>query len=93
MSNKKNCCCGQGRICPSHGRMTLEENVSLVILDQLVSELKAQCNRHVNGCCMTLSCLKRGGYKGGDKPDYSVATCERFEQIMAIETLLANTVV
>lgn len=59
-------------------------------LDPLVSELKSQCNRYANGFCATLACLKRGGYKRGDTVDYSVATCERHEQVKALEALLAN---
>ena len=59
-------------------------------LERLVSELKAQCNRHINGSCQTLSCLKRGGYQRGDKPNYKTATCERHEQIKALEAMLAN---
>lgn len=61
-------------------------------LERLVSELKAECNRYANGSCQTLACLKRGGYHRGDKPDYETATCERHEQVKALETLLANIV-
>ena len=59
-------------------------------LEPLVSELKSQCNRYVNGRCMTHACLKRGGYKPGTPADYSIATCERYEQVQALEALLAN---
>jgi hypothetical protein len=59
-------------------------------LEQLVSELKAACNRYANGSCQTLVCLKRGGYHRGEKPVYETATCERHEQVKALETLLAT---
>lgn len=61
-----------------------------VPLDRLVSELKGECCRYANGECQTLACLKRGGYKRGEKPDFNVAICERHEQVVALEALLAN---
>ena len=71
--------------------MNSTETQSPGSLHRLVSELKAECNRYTNGQCSTLACLKRGGYQRGDKPDYETATCERHEQVMALETLLANS--
>jgi len=54
---------------------------------RLVRELKGECNRYANGQCQTLACLKRGGYTKGDPVDYSIASCERHEQIDALERL------
>ena len=59
-------------------------------LERLIGELKDSCNRYKNGICQTTACLKRGGYKCGDKPNYEDATCERREQAEAIEMLLHN---
>lgn len=56
-------------------------------LDHLVGELKNQCNKYANGSCQTLACLKRGGYKRGEKSNYEEATCERHEQVKALEAL------
>lgn len=58
---------------------------------RLVSELKADCNRYVNGNCQALVCLIRGGHERGNKPDYGKATCERHEQVNALETILADS--
>jgi hypothetical protein len=61
-----------------------------VVLHRLVSDLKSRCNRHANGECMSLVCLYTGGYEHGTKPDYSMATCEVHEQVVALESLIAN---
>ena len=61
-----------------------------VVLHRLVSDLKSRCNRHANGECMSLVCLYNGGYEHGTKPDYSMATCEVHEQVVALESLIAN---
>ncbi len=49
--------------------------------------LKNQCNRYKNGTCMTLKCMKRGGYvRGSDmKVDYEIATCNAFEIVKRLE--------
>ena len=60
------------------------------ILEDLINELKADCNRYVNKFCSTSGCLKRGGYKLGDKVDYEIATCKRHEQVKALEELIAK---
>jgi len=39
---------------------------------------------------MSLVCLYNGGYEHGTKPDYSMATCEVHEQVVALESLIAN---
>lgn len=49
--------------------------------------LKDQCNRYRNGQCSTLSCLKRGGYTRGTKPNYEKATCHPYETIVELEQL------
>lgn len=66
--------------------MTTAEALSL---DRLVVELMSDCNRHRNGICSTVSCLRRSGWNGG-KPDYSKSTCEKHEQAMALQKLLAT---
>jgi len=67
--------------------MTEQEAVGHI--EKLLVQLKLQCNKHTNGQCQTLACLKRSGYQRPAKPDYNLATCEVHEQITAIETLLA----
>lgn len=61
---------------------------------ELIEFLKPQCSRLKYGKCMTLACLKRGGYDygllGSQSIDYDVATCEEFE-ISAILSNLAKT--
>jgi hypothetical protein len=69
---------------------TLKTQREAVVLDRLVSDLKSRCNRHTNGECMSIVCLRNGGYEHGTKPDYSVATCEVHEQVTALESLIAN---
>lgn len=71
-------------------RMALETQ-SRDSLERLACELKAECNRYLNGICETLACLQRGGYTQGQTPDCDAATCERHEQVKALETLLATT--
>ena len=59
-------------------------------LERLIGELKDSCNRYKNGICQTTACLKRGGYQRGEKPNYDVATCDRHEQVNALEILLPD---
>lgn len=61
------------------------------VLNCLVNELKAECNRYANGSCQTHACLKRGGYVRGNVPNYDAATCERHEQVKALESLLGGS--
>jgi hypothetical protein len=62
------------------------------VIDALVNELKADCNRYTNGQCQTVACLKRGGYKkGGPQPNYEIATCDRYEQVQALDRASASS--
>ncbi len=58
------------------------------IIKNLSDSIKSECNRYVNGVCQTMTCLQRGGYKRGDPVDYSIATCEKDEQVVALCSLL-----
>lgn len=49
--------------------------------------LKGHCNKLENGLCSTLNCLKRGGLRKGEKPDYSLATCVPLEITKEFERL------
>ena len=56
-------------------------------------ELKAECNRYVNGHCSTVGCLKRGGWKQGDDYQASLerSTCDAHE-IVTLRAKLALAV-
>lgn len=42
--------------------------------------LKDQCNRFANEKCMTLKCIRRGGFRdGNDSVDYDKSTCIPYE--------------
>lgn len=73
--------------CDAHKVRVLDDNPNKVI-EKLINELKADCNRYANGVCTTLYCLNRGGYKRPNKPDYEASTCEKHEQVKAIESLM-----
>lgn len=57
------------------------------MIDEQLDFLKGHCNRLKNGLCSTLNCLKRGGLRKGEKPDYSLATCVPFEIKKELERL------
>lgn len=50
--------------------------------------LKAECNRYVNGNCMTRRCIVRGMDRAKmtfPLTDYAVATCEWHEAVLEME--------
>jgi hypothetical protein len=49
-----------------------------------------ECNRYVNGACMTTRCLRRGGYQLGTIPDYANATCEAHETAVILRNLASS---
>ena len=55
-------------------------------LMRLAEHWEKQCNRYVNGTCMTRRCLVRGGYCGSGPVDYSTATCEEHETAAALRS-------
>jgi hypothetical protein len=57
------------------------------ILNDLVNELKNDCNRYKNGICQSLICLQNGGYDKSQK-NFDLATCKRHEQIKVLEKLI-----
>ncbi len=59
-------------------------------LDDLERLTLGECNRHVNYVCHKRSCLIRGGWKQGDRVDYSLATCPEREQAAELAALRAE---
>lgn len=52
---------------------------------KVVLDLKAMCWRYANGQCHSTHCLRRGGLKRGEAPgDYSLATCQFHEAVVAL---------
>jgi hypothetical protein len=51
---------------------------------ELEKHLSDQCNRYVNGHCMTRNCLVRGGWKPGESQE--LATCEAHETLLLIQS-------
>lgn len=54
---------------------------------ELAAYFEKQCNRYVNGQCMTLRCQRRGyDYQRGAIPDYARASCEEHEAAVLTRT-------
>lgn len=54
------------------------------VAPDVVTWLKGQCGRYLNGQCMTRRCLVRGGYTDAGSVDYDAATCEPHEIVQAL---------
>jgi len=52
--------------------MTTQADISV---ERCIQHNELDCNKHVNGVCQLRSCLVAGGWRLGDKVDYSIATC------------------
>lgn len=53
--------------------------------DEVVKELKAECNHFVNGGCTTLACLKRDGHRAA--MPITLIGCTEYRAVKEIERL------
>lgn len=58
--------------------------------ETLLTYFRDQCSRYLNGECRSHQCLMRGGWKPGEKPDPSRASCQEHEVISEILRLRAE---
>lgn len=66
-------------------------NITDKQLQSLAAYHEADCNRYHNGACMTVRCMRRGGYVSGTAlVDYSIATCESHETAIILRSLASE---